>query len=129
MYRPVPGAVSWPAPTAGARDCGRRLRHDRVRLAGPQAGSARTRHKLISTMRAFWSYTVLRLAIFAALLLILLLIGFGGILAAAIAAVVSAIISYTLLARLRERMAGSIAHRVTRVRQGLDAGAKAEDVD
>ena len=80
-------------------------------------------------MRAFWSYTVLRLAIFAALLLILLLIGFGGILAAAIAAVISAIISYTLLARLREKMAGSISARVSRVRQGLDAGAKAEDVD
>jgi hypothetical protein len=80
-------------------------------------------------MRAFWSYTVLRLAIFAALLGILLLVGFGGILAAAIAAVVSAIISFTLLARLRENMAGSISDRITRVRQGLDEGSKAEDVD
>jgi Protein of unknown function (DUF4229) len=80
-------------------------------------------------MRATLSYTVLRLAIFAAALGILYLVGARGILLVGIAALVSAIISFTLLARQREAMAGSISDRITRVREGLDEGAKAEDVD
>ena len=80
-------------------------------------------------MRATLSYTVLRLAIFAAALGILYLVGARGILLVGLAALVSAIISFTLLARLRAAMAGSISERISRVRAGLDEGAKAEDVD
>jgi Protein of unknown function (DUF4229) len=83
----------------------------------------------MGTMRATLSYTVLRLAIFAAALGILYLVGARGILLVGVAALVSAIISFTFLARQREAMAGSISGRISRVREGLDEGAKAEDID
>jgi Protein of unknown function (DUF4229) len=80
-------------------------------------------------MRATLSYTVLRLAIFAAALGLLYLVGARGILLVGIAALISAAISFVLLARQREAMATSISNRVTAVREGLDEGAKAEDAD
>jgi cell division protein FtsW (lipid II flippase) len=80
-------------------------------------------------MRATMSYTALRLAIFAAALGLLYLAGARGVLLIAIAAVVSAAISFVVLARQREAMAGSISRRVTNFRERIDEGAKAEDVD
>jgi Protein of unknown function (DUF4229) len=80
-------------------------------------------------MRATMSYTVLRLAIFAAALGLLYLAGARGILLLALAAVVSAVASVILLARQREAMAGSISRRVSRVREQLDEGSRAEDTD
>jgi Protein of unknown function (DUF4229) len=80
-------------------------------------------------MRATLSYTVLRLAIFAVALVLLHLAGARGILLLGGAAVVSAIASFVVLARQREAMAGSISRRITRVRDGLDEGSKAEDAD
>ncbi|HEY5360541.1 MAG TPA: DUF4229 domain-containing protein [Streptosporangiaceae bacterium] len=80
-------------------------------------------------MRATMSYTVLRLAIFAAALGLLYLAGARGILLLALAAVVSAVASVILLARQREAMAGSISRRVSSVREQLDEGSRAEDAD
>jgi cell division protein FtsW (lipid II flippase) len=80
-------------------------------------------------MRATLSYTALRLAIFAAALGLLYLAGARGVLLIAIAAVVSAAISFIVLARQREAMAGSISRRVTNFRERIDEGAKAEDSD
>jgi hypothetical protein len=84
---------------------------------------------MLAGMRATMSYTVLRLAIFAAALGLLYLAGARGILLVGLAAVVSAIISFILLARQREAMAGSISRRITNVRERLDEGTKTEDVD
>jgi len=80
-------------------------------------------------MRATLSYTVLRLAIFVIALGLLYLAGARGILLLVLAAVISAVTSLILLARQREAMAGSISRRVSGVREQLDEGAKAEDVD
>jgi Protein of unknown function (DUF4229) len=80
-------------------------------------------------MRATMSYTVLRLAFFAAALGLLYLAGARGVLLLALAAVVSALASVILLARQREAMAGSISRRVSSVREQLDEGARAEDPD
>ena len=80
-------------------------------------------------MRATMSYTVLRLAIFAVALGLLYLVGARSFLLVGLAAVVSAIISFVLLARQREAMAGSISRRITNVRERLDEGSKAEDRD
>lgn len=80
-------------------------------------------------MRATISYTALRLAIFAAALGLLYLAGARGVLLIAIAAVVSAAISFVVLARQREAMAGSISRRVTNFRERIDEGSKAEDAD
>ena len=80
-------------------------------------------------MRATLLYTVLRLAMFAAALGLLYLAGARGVLLILIAAVVSALGSYILLSRPREAMAGNISRRITRVRDGLEQGARSEDGD
>jgi hypothetical protein len=80
-------------------------------------------------MRATLSYTVLRLAIFAVALVVLYLLGARQFLLLALAALVSAIASYILLVRQRAAMAGSISQRIINVRERLDDGAKAEDVE
>ena len=73
--------------------------------------------------------TVFALAIFVVSLVLLYLVGARGILLLAVAAVLSAAVSFVLLARQREAMAGNIARRFTGFRQRLDEGAKAEDSD
>jgi cell division protein FtsW (lipid II flippase) len=83
----------------------------------------------LAAMRVTLAYTTLRLAIFAAALGLLYVAGARGILLLAVAAVVSAIISFVLLARQREAMAGTISRRVTGFRERLDEGTKAEDAD
>jgi hypothetical protein len=80
-------------------------------------------------MRATLSYTTLRLGIFVVALVLLYLVGARGIVLLGIAALVSAVSSYVLLSRQREAMAGSISRRITNVRERLDDGAKAEDID
>jgi hypothetical protein len=91
---------------------------------------------MLTAMRATLSYTTLRIAIFVVALLLLYVVGARGILLVGLAAVISAILSFVLLARQREAMAGSISRRVTGVRrrigdvgQRLDEGTKAEDAD
>jgi Protein of unknown function (DUF4229) len=80
-------------------------------------------------MRATLLYTLLRLGIFAVALGVLYLVGARGIVLLVVAAVISAALSYVGLARQREAMAGSISGRITRVREQLDEGARAEDAD
>jgi Zn-dependent protease with chaperone function len=80
-------------------------------------------------MRATMSYTVLRLAIFAALLGLFYLAGARNVLLVGLAAVVSLVISYFALSRQREAMAGSISRRISNARERLDEGARSEDTD
>lgn len=84
---------------------------------------------MLAAMRATLSYTTLRLGIFVVSLVLLYLVGARGILLLGVAAVVSAAVSFVLLARQREAMAGNISRRITGFRQRLDEGAKAEDAD
>jgi hypothetical protein len=80
-------------------------------------------------MGATLSYTVLRLAVFAAALGLLYLVGARGILLLGLAALASAAVSFFALARQREAMAGSISRRITSARERLDEGARSEDAD
>ena len=75
------------------------------------------------------SYSVLRLALFAATLALLaaLLRGTNFVVVLALATLISGVLSYFLLARSREQMARVVAGRVTRLNARLDAGAAAED--
>jgi hypothetical protein len=80
-------------------------------------------------MRATLYYTALRLGLFAVALGLLYLVGARGILLVGIAAVISALVSYLILGRYREAMAGSISRRITSARERLDDGTSAEDID
>jgi hypothetical protein len=80
-------------------------------------------------MRATLYYSALRLGLFGVALGLLYLAGARNILLVGLAAVISAIISYLVLARYREAMAGSISQRISNARERLDDGARAEDSD
>ncbi len=80
-------------------------------------------------MRATLSYTLLRLLLFFAAVLILALFGVRGITLVVIALVVSSIISLPLLSRLRDRMSTSLSGKLGTFQHRLDEGTKAEDVD
>jgi Protein of unknown function (DUF4229) len=80
-------------------------------------------------MRATMSYTILRLLLFFAVLLILYWAGIGGFMLVALAAVISALISYVILSRLRDSMSVSLSGRLGRFRRRLDEGASSEDAD
>jgi uncharacterized protein DUF4229 len=84
---------------------------------------------LDGVMRATMSYTILRLLLFFAALIVLHLFGIGGIALFAIAAVLSALISFVVLSRLRDRMSASLSTRVDRFRDRLDEGTRSEDID
>ncbi|MBA3744730.1 DUF4229 domain-containing protein [Sporichthya sp.] len=75
------------------------------------------------------SYSVRRLALFAATLALLtaLLRGTPFVAVLLIATLVSGVLSYFLLAGSRERMAQVVAGRVSRLNDRLDLGAAAED--
>jgi len=75
------------------------------------------------------SYTVLRLLLFFAVLLILYWVGIGGFMLVALAAVISMLISYIALSRLRDSMSIALSSRMGRFRQRLDEGASREDAD
>jgi hypothetical protein len=80
-------------------------------------------------MRATMSYTVLRLLLFFAVLLVLHWLGAGGILLLVLAAGVSALISFVVLSRLRDSMSSSLSSRLGRFKQRLDEGTRSEDID
>jgi hypothetical protein len=80
-------------------------------------------------MRATFSYTMLRLALFAAVLGLLYLAGLGGVLLIALAALISGVLSYLVLSRQREAMSGAVVSRLHNFRSRLDEGARAEDDD
>jgi hypothetical protein len=74
-------------------------------------------------------YSVQRLALFAATVVLCaaLLRGTDFVLVLLIATLLSGVLSYFLLARSREQMAATVAGRVRRLNEKLDAGAAAED--
>jgi uncharacterized membrane protein len=80
-------------------------------------------------MRAWVSYTVLRLLLFFAVLWILALAGIGGFLLVVLAAAISMLISYVVLSKLRDSMSASLSGRLGRFRRRLDDGAGREDTD
>lgn len=80
-------------------------------------------------MRATFSYTALRLGLFVVAFLLLYLAGARSILLLALAALVSGVISYFVLQRQRNAMAGAVSRRVGGFRQQLDAGTRSEDDD
>jgi Protein of unknown function (DUF4229) len=84
---------------------------------------------LDGVMRATMSYTILRLLLFFAAVIVLHFAGIGGIAVFAIAAVISALISFVVLSPLRDRMSTSLTARMDRFRDRLDEGARSEDVD
>ena len=75
------------------------------------------------------TYSVQRLALFGATVVLCaaLLRGTDFVLVLLIATLISGVLSYFLLARSREQMALTVAGRVQRLNQRLDAGAVAED--
>ena len=74
-------------------------------------------------------YSVQRLALFGATLALCaaLLRGTNFVLVLLIATLISGVLSYFLLARSREQMALTVAGRMKRLGDRLDAGAAAED--
>ena len=87
-------------------------------------------------MRTALTYTLSRLLLFVAVLLLLDLAGARGLLLIALALLISGLLSYVLLSRQRDVMAGSLGRRLggrTRragsFRARLDEGARAEDPD
>lgn len=80
-------------------------------------------------MRATLSYTVLRLGLFAVVVLLLYLAGARTWLLLGGAILLSGVISYFALTAQRTAMAGAIGKRVSKFRARLDAGTRAEDRD
>ena len=87
-------------------------------------------------MRTTLAYTAARLVLFLVALLLLDLAGARGVLLVALALLISALLSYVLLSRQRDAMAGSLSHRLRGVRgrasdfrTRLDEGTRAEDTD
>ncbi len=84
---------------------------------------------LSNVMRATVNYTILRLLLFFAALIVLYFLGVGGIAMVALAAVISALISFVVLSRLRDSMSISLSAKVNRFRERLDEGTRSEDID
>jgi Protein of unknown function (DUF4229) len=84
---------------------------------------------LSRVMRATLSYTVLRLLLFFAAIWVLYLAGARGFLLLVLAAVVSALISFVVLNRLRDKMSGSLTASLGKFRSRLDEGTSSEDTD
>ncbi len=78
-------------------------------------------------MRATAFYTVSRILLFVVALLLLYLAGARGLLLVGLALRASGIVSYVVLSRQREAMAGSLAARLRSLRTRIDEGARAED--
>ena len=78
-------------------------------------------------MRATVLYTISRILLFVAALLLLLLAGARGLLLVGLALLASGIVSYVLLSRQREAMSGALAARLRSLRTRIDEGAGAED--
>ena len=86
-------------------------------------------------MRIF-AYTASRLMLFLVVLLLLDLAGARGLLLIALALLISGLLSYVLLSRQRDAMAGSLSQRMsgvrgraTDLRDRLNEGVRAEDTD
>ncbi len=80
-------------------------------------------------MRATLAYTLLRLLLFFAAVLVLALFHLRGLTLVIVALVISSIVSLPLLSKLRDRMSTSLTGKVDRFHARLDDATKAEDVD
>ncbi len=80
-------------------------------------------------MRATFTYSAARILLFAVALGLLYLAGARGLLLVGLALVASGIVSFVLLSRLRDRMSGALTSRISRFRERLDEGSRAEDDD
>ena len=87
-------------------------------------------------MRTALTYTLSRLILFVVVLLLLNLAGARGILLIALALLISGLLSYVLLSRQRDAMAGSLFNRLSgrtrrasSLRSRLAEGPRAEDTD
>jgi Zn-dependent protease with chaperone function len=86
-------------------------------------------------MRTALTYTMSRVILFVVVLLLLDLAGARGLLLIALALLISGLLSYVLLSRQRDAMAGSLSQRLlgrnraNSFRARLDEGSRAEDTD
>ncbi|HEY0717626.1 MAG TPA: DUF4229 domain-containing protein [Streptosporangiaceae bacterium] len=86
-------------------------------------------------MRTALTYTASRALLFVAVLLLLDLAGARGLLLVALALLISGLLSYVLLSRQRDVLAGSLSQRLrgrnraNSLRARLNEGARAEDAD
>jgi CHASE1-domain containing sensor protein len=88
-------------------------------------------------MKAFWTYTLARFAVFGVTFGIVVLIGslfvdWGNttvLFALLIALVLSSVISIFALAGLRDRLAQDVQERATRMTQRIEESRNAEDID
>jgi hypothetical protein len=78
-------------------------------------------------MSTFWAYTVARLGVLAAVLGVLYVAGARGILLIVLAFLVSALLSFWLLAGMRERLASGVEARASRISSKLDEASAAGD--
>jgi uncharacterized membrane protein YbaN (DUF454 family) len=78
-------------------------------------------------MSAFWVYTLARLGVLLAAFGVLYAAGARGVLLIVLAFLVSMLVSYWLLARLRDRFTAHVHTRATRISERMDAAARAED--
>jgi uncharacterized membrane protein YphA (DoxX/SURF4 family) len=74
-------------------------------------------------------YSLLRIAIFAIVLVVLLLLGVQPILSAVVAAVIGLCVSYIFFGTLRNAVAADLAARRANVAPPRDVDAEAEDVE
>jgi Mn2+/Fe2+ NRAMP family transporter len=78
-------------------------------------------------MHATFAYTTARILLFAVVLGVLYLVGARGLLLLGLAVLISGIVSFIVLSRQRDAMAGAITSRLSNFRQRLDEGTRAED--
>jgi len=80
-------------------------------------------------MHATFVYTTSRILLFAAVLGLLYVVGARGLLLVGLAVLISGIVSFIVLSRQRDAMAGAISSRISNFRERLDEGTRAEDDD
>jgi len=87
-------------------------------------------------MRSVFAYTSARILLLVAAVVLLYVAGARGLLLLALAFLVSALLSFVLLSRQRDTVAGALSARLKRTaerahsfRARLDEGARAEDDD
>lgn len=88
-------------------------------------------------MKAFWTYTLARIAVFAATYAVVWLVasiflestGVENLFVLLIALVASSAISIFVLAGLRDKLAQNVQERATRMTERIEESRRAEDVD
>jgi len=77
----------------------------------------------------FWAYTLARLGILAVAAGILWVAGARGVLLIVLAFLISMLVSYWLLAGMRERLASGVQARAERINRRIEESSRAEDGD